>query len=316
MASIVHRSRDDDAELARRVGAGDSAAFATLDARHRGALTRYAGSLLRRSEHDAEDVVQDVLIRAHDALRAGDRPDELRPWLYRLTRNRAIDEVRRKRWGDESLDGDRAFAGDDREDPDTVLRRKEAIRRLVEDLADLPVRQRDALLAREVDGYGPEQVAAQLGVSVAAAQKLAGRARENLVRTRDARDADCLDIRTARRRARARRAPERARGASRQGLHRVPRLRARPAAPVQAPARAEPGLRAAAARGPGEPARRRRREGRGRRRAAAAALATTGAVKVLETEVHAPGDPAPFRLLGVRDAKGRPITRGTPCPRA
>ena len=192
MASIVHRSRDDDAELARRVGAGDSAAFATLDARHRGALTRYAGSLLRRSEHDAEDVVQDVLIRAHDALRAGDLPDELRPWLYRLTRNRAIDEVRRKRWGDESLDGDHAFAGDDREDPDTVLRRKEAMRRLVEDLADLPVRQRDALLARELDGHGPEQVAAQLGVSVAAAQKLAARARENLVRTRDARDADCL----------------------------------------------------------------------------------------------------------------------------
>ena len=60
-----------------------------------------------------------------------------------MTRNRAIDELRRKRWGDESLDGDRAFAGDDREDPDTVLRRKEAMRRLVDDLADLPVRQRD-----------------------------------------------------------------------------------------------------------------------------------------------------------------------------
>ncbi len=82
MASVLHRSRD-DTELARRVSGGDSAAFALLDARHRNALTRYAGSLLRRSEHDAEDVVQDVLIRAHDALRAGDVPDDLRPWLYR-----------------------------------------------------------------------------------------------------------------------------------------------------------------------------------------------------------------------------------------
>jgi len=195
MASLLHPPGRDDAQLARRVSAGDSAAFAVLYERHRGALVRYAGSLLRRSEHDAEDVVQDVLVRAHDALRAGDVPDELRPWLYRLTRNRAIDEVRRKRWGDEGLDGDRAFAGDGREEPETALRRKESMRRLVEDLAGLPVRQREALLARELDGLSSEQVAVQLGVTVAAAQKLAMRARENLIKIRDARDADCDLIR-------------------------------------------------------------------------------------------------------------------------
>ena len=47
-----------------------------------------------------------------------------------------------------------------------MLRRKEAVRRLMEDLADLPVKQRMALLARELDDQSPEQVAAQLGVSV------------------------------------------------------------------------------------------------------------------------------------------------------
>ena len=196
MATVLHPRGRDDAQLARRVSAGDSAAFAILYERHRGALVRYAGSLLRRSEHDAEDVVQDVLVRAHDALRAGDVPDELRPWLYRLTRNRAIDEVRRKRWGDEALDGERTFfSADAREEPEVALRRKESMRRLVEDLAGLPVRQREALLARELDGLGPEQVATQLGVSIAAAQKLAIRARENLVKTREARDADCDLIR-------------------------------------------------------------------------------------------------------------------------
>ncbi|HVF78162.1 MAG TPA: sigma-70 family RNA polymerase sigma factor [Solirubrobacteraceae bacterium] len=195
MRSLVQHSDPDDSELARRVSSGDGAAFATLDARHRNALQRYAGTLLRRSEHDAEDVVQDVLIRAHEALRAGEVPDELRPWLFRLTRNRAIDEVRRKRWGDEILDSDHAFTGDGREDPETVLRRKEAVRRLIADLADLPVKQRMALLARELDDQSPEQVAAQLGVSVMAAHKLTSRARENLIKTRDARDAACLEIR-------------------------------------------------------------------------------------------------------------------------
>ena len=94
MTALLTRSRPDDAELARRVVAGDDAASAALDERHRKPLVRYARSLLRRSEHDA----QDVLIRAHSALRDGHGPDELRPWLYRLTRNRAIDEVRRARW--------------------------------------------------------------------------------------------------------------------------------------------------------------------------------------------------------------------------
>src|SRR3954452_24415345 len=140
MPALLPRSRTADADLARRLAAGDDGAFAMLDARYRRALIRYARSLLRRSEHDAEDVVQDVLIRAHDALRAGSGPDELRPWLYRLTRNRTIDEVRRARWGDEALQPDDVAAAGDREDPEAVLRRKESLRRLVDDLADLPPR--------------------------------------------------------------------------------------------------------------------------------------------------------------------------------
>jgi len=49
MASVLHRSRNEDSELARRVGSGDEGAFAMLDARYRKPLTRYAGTLLRRS---------------------------------------------------------------------------------------------------------------------------------------------------------------------------------------------------------------------------------------------------------------------------
>ena len=78
-----------------------------------------------------------------------------------------------------------------------MLRRRESIRRLVDDLADLPVHQRTALLARELDDQTAEQVAAQLGVSVPAAQLLATRARENLLKMRAARDADHADIRAA-----------------------------------------------------------------------------------------------------------------------
>jgi len=132
----AHRHRD--AELAERVGAGDLAAFAVLDERHRAALVRYAASLLRRSEHDAEDVVQEVLIGLYVALRAGDVPDDLRTWLFRLTHNRAINVVRRARWGDAPLDPQTFAERAGGDEPYAALRRSESLQELLGDLADLP----------------------------------------------------------------------------------------------------------------------------------------------------------------------------------
>jgi RNA polymerase sigma factor (sigma-70 family) len=316
MVSILHRSRHDDADLARRVAAGDGAAFAELDARHRKPLQRYARGLLRRSEHDAEDVVQDVLIRAHDALRAGNVPDDLRPWLFRLTRTRAIDEVRRARWGDEALDPDAAGAAGDREDPEAVLRRKESVRRLVDDLADLPVRQRTALLARELDGQSSEQVAAELGVSVPAAQMLATRARENLIQASAARDADCDAVRETLLDAHERgvRAPEHAlrhvKGCDGCRAYQADIRKLSKQLQALNPALGLPllagslkllgggGGKAAAAAA-----------------AAAVAIAVTGGVVVLSTDTSSSGDPAPFTLKGVAPLVGRSVTTGQSVPR-
>lgn len=185
-------SRTSDDELVRRLRAGDERAFEAIHDRYRRPLIAHARRFLRRSDHDAEDVVQDVLLNAHRALRDDDRPVALKAYLYRLTRNRCIDEVRRARWGEAELPAERA--GHD-EDPAMIFHRKETLYRLVEDVADLPERQRIALLARELDGQSADEIAADLGMSTAATQMLIVRARDNLVKTRDARDADCLGIR-------------------------------------------------------------------------------------------------------------------------
>jgi RNA polymerase sigma factor (sigma-70 family) len=314
MVSVPRRSRHDDSELARLVGAGDPEAFARLDDRYRRALRRYAGSLLRRSHHDAEDVVQDVLIRAHAALRAGDLPDELRPWLYRLTRNRAIDEVRRARWGEQALTDDAFAAGDEQTDPALVVRRRETVRRLVEDLADLPVSQRTALLARELDGRSPAEVAGQLGVSVPAAQMLATRARQSLIRKRDARDAACADVREILLDARERgvRASEHAlrhvRGCTECAAHqrdirrlskRLQALNPLPGVPLLA------GLAKLAGGGVGKAV---------LGIAAALVIAATGGLVVVATHTFRAGDPAPFLLRGFGGANGRLVGKGEPLP--
>jgi len=180
--------------LLRRLAAGDDAAWERLDRRYRPALLRYAGSLGRPGVVDREDVVQDVLVRAHRELRAGFAPEHLSAWLHRMVRNAAIDAVRaRARRPAEPLDG-RPVA-DAGHGPDVVILRRERLRRVIDDVAALPDAQRVALVARAVDGRPASAVAEELGISEAAVGMAVRRARENLIRAENARDADCETVR-------------------------------------------------------------------------------------------------------------------------
>ncbi|WP_205699125.1 RNA polymerase sigma factor [Conexibacter sp. SYSU D00693] len=190
------RSQSDE-ELVARLRKGDEAAFGEIHDRHRAALERYAKRILDgRGASGPEDVVQDVFVRAHAALKADDRPMQLRAWLYRLTRNRCLDELRRPATGatvpmDDVLDP----VALEHSDPYEATTRREELRDVVTDLASLPDRQREVLLFREVEGLSHEEVAEQLGITVRASKNLANRARENLARSARARDESCQTIR-------------------------------------------------------------------------------------------------------------------------
>lgn len=86
-----------DDELVASFRAGGDDAFAEIYRRHRGALRSFAERVLRDLRSDADDVVQESFIRARRGLRANDRPVALRPWLYMIVRNCAIDELRARR---------------------------------------------------------------------------------------------------------------------------------------------------------------------------------------------------------------------------
>ena len=169
----------DDA-LVARFRAGDDAAFAAMHDRHRAALVAFARRTLQGSGHDADDVVQDAFMRAYAGLRATDRPMVLRPWLYMIVRNRAMDYLRapqRARGGlDEELhvvptpDGDTA---------DRAVERDE-LRRVVEEIGRLPERQRLALVMRELGGATHAELAGALATSVPATKSLLVRARATL----------------------------------------------------------------------------------------------------------------------------------------
>jgi RNA polymerase sigma factor (sigma-70 family) len=171
-----------DARLVELARAGHEPAFTAIVQRYRPALVRYCTGLLGADR--AEDAVQQALANAHAALSApDDRPLDLRPWLYRLAHNAALNVLRASRDGAPAEDG-LPGAG---ETPDEVLARRQRFDELVAAIAALPRSQRDSLLLRELEGRSHEEIATSLGVSV-------GAARQHLFRARAAVRAACTAL--------------------------------------------------------------------------------------------------------------------------
>jgi RNA polymerase sigma factor (sigma-70 family) len=188
-------SPDDDARLVERLRAGDELAFEAIVARHRPRLLAFARRILRSRPDAAEDVVQEALMRAHLALRRDDREILLRPWLFKLTRNCALDEISRVKADTIPLDAPAAASAlVDRDGPAQLHERRASVRGMLEGIAVLPEEQRHALLRREVDGASHADIASELGITGAASRSLVSRARENLAKRNEALDARCDDV--------------------------------------------------------------------------------------------------------------------------
>jgi RNA polymerase sigma factor (sigma-70 family) len=185
------RLRTDEQLLALFRGGNDEA-FRVLHDRYRQRLFAYVRQMLSAaSRQDAEDVLQDVFVRAYGALRNDAREMNVRAWLYRVAHNRCIDHLRRPVPPAAELF---EVSRKPLHDPVEEAQRRDDLRRLVEDVGRLPEQQRSALLMREIDGMTYAELAAALDVTVPAVKSLLVRARVGLVEAIEARDADCVDI--------------------------------------------------------------------------------------------------------------------------
>ena len=97
-AAVVYRDRSSwalDAQLASRASSGDDAAFTTLVTRFQPAVFRWA-LIFARDPDEAEDITQEVFVRAHRQIGNYRSDGPLEAWLYRITR-RAATQMRRTR---------------------------------------------------------------------------------------------------------------------------------------------------------------------------------------------------------------------------
>jgi RNA polymerase sigma factor (sigma-70 family) len=166
-----------DERLVALVRAGRDDAFAAIHTRYCDRLVAFARRLLSGTGHDAEDVVQDAFIRALAGLRSTDNEMHLRPWLYMIVRNRAMDELRKPARVAAELDEVAHLRP--AEDSDPVLRaiERELLGDVVAGIGRLPERQRMALVMRELEGATHAEMSQALGTSVPATKSLLVRAR-------------------------------------------------------------------------------------------------------------------------------------------
>jgi RNA polymerase sigma factor (sigma-70 family) len=159
--------------------------------RYRARLQAFCRNMLRSTE-DAEDVLQEVFVNAFRAIRADDRPIVVKPWLYRIARNRCLNEMRKNSPAAvESMDVFEALGPTAGE----TVERREHLSEIVVDVKRLPEQQRAALLLREMEGLGYQQIADVLETTVPSVKSLLVRARVGLAEAAEARGMGCIEAR-------------------------------------------------------------------------------------------------------------------------
>ena len=151
--------------------AGHDRAFEAIVDRYRRPLLRACRRIL--PEARAEDALQQALMAAWTALRRGDEVHDLRPWLYKIVRNTALNQLRVAGWDLDELVDTLVGSGD----PGEEVERRALVRQTLMAVAALPERQRDALLRTAIEGRGQDEVARDLGLTDTALRQLVHRAR-------------------------------------------------------------------------------------------------------------------------------------------
>jgi RNA polymerase sigma factor (sigma-70 family) len=163
-----------DSRLMSLASEGCERAFDTLVRRYRGPLQRYAQRFLPGAL--AEDAAQQAFLDLWAALAEGHEIREVRPWLYRVVRNGALNTIRRAGYRSDPLD--EPAGGVD--SPEAVFERRSAVRETFAGMTRLPAQQREAILLSAVDGHSRAQIAMAMGVSDGAVGQLLHRARTSL----------------------------------------------------------------------------------------------------------------------------------------
>lgn len=166
---------DDDA-LMERTARGEEAAFRLLVQRWEKEVLAFLIHMLS-SREEAEDLVQETLVKVFRQAPHYRPEGKFRSWLFRIAGNLARSRLRRRkilRWVDfDRTKHDQADAGPG---PQQMLEAKESTAAVRGGLASLPARQREALLLHRYQGMKYREIADTMGTTVPGVESLIQRA--------------------------------------------------------------------------------------------------------------------------------------------
>jgi RNA polymerase sigma-70 factor (ECF subfamily) len=202
MASVSTATTAQEQQLLESARGGDEDAYRRLVEPHQGELHAHCYRMLG-SVHDAEDALQDALLRAWRAMSKFEGRSSLRSWLYKIATNTCLDVIARRPkrvlpvdygpaadphdgpgepivesiwvepYPDEKLGLEDGYAG-----PDARYEQRESVElAFIAALQHLPANQRAVLILREVLGFSAKEVAESLETTVASVNSALQRAR-------------------------------------------------------------------------------------------------------------------------------------------
>jgi RNA polymerase sigma factor (sigma-70 family) len=181
-----------DERLARLAARRDERAFSSLYLRHESALLAYCRSITRDPD-DARDALQSAMASAYAAVPDRANGGPVRAWLFRIAHNESIDVLRRRRVDLPLVDSDLTPAPSAADE----TARREAAHEALAEVAQLPPRQRGALVLRELHGLDYREIASALSVSEVNARQLVFAARAGVTDSRAGQRLPCEFVRDA-----------------------------------------------------------------------------------------------------------------------
>ena len=176
-----------DAELVEITQAGDNRAFDELVRRYRDRVYRLSTKILRHDE-DAAEALQDAFLSAYRGLPNFKRESRFSTWLYRIATNASLMKLRRRREGHISYE--QSQSGQEDAEPLAIpdwssqpleeLLDAETREVLGREVDLLPANEKEVFVLRDIMEQSNADVAAELGLSVAAVKSRLHRARLHL----------------------------------------------------------------------------------------------------------------------------------------
>jgi RNA polymerase sigma factor (sigma-70 family) len=177
-----------DERLAARAAKGDRRAFEQIYDRYHQDLYRFCLAMVSNPQ-DAQDALQNTMLKVLRGLPGEEREIKLKPWLYRIARNEAVEILRRRRDSVE-LEPQQIPVAAVTETAET----RDRLRTLLADLEQLPERQRAALVLRELSGLDFDQIGASFDTSAAVARQTLYEARLSLRQLEAGREMSCDEV--------------------------------------------------------------------------------------------------------------------------